>query len=267
MKLDLKLKNLSKRFDGVRAVDNCTLSIEKAKITAIIGPNGSGKTTLFNMISGLLEPDDGSIEFAGRDITEAEDFERAKLGISRTFQEVRLFKHLSVREHLEIAMSDSDEKMIKSIESVFRRRLSIRESKKKDAENKPERLEQYKREQCKQILESVHLHVPLERVVTELSYGQRKLLDLAMALAKPHKILLLDEPVAGINPKLRLTIKSILKELRRKGETIIVIEHDMNFVMDLSDNVIVMDNGKIIAEGKPKQIQNNRKVLEAYLGE
>jgi branched-chain amino acid transport system ATP-binding protein len=118
-----------------------------------------------------------------------------------------------------------------------------------------------------EILDFVGLHKSLKTYGSDLSYGQRKLLDLAMAIAKPHQLLMLDEPVAGVNPKLRVGIKNIVKGLRTNGETILLIEHDMNFVMDLADWIIVMDYGKIIAEGKPNAIQNNKKVLEAYLGE
>ncbi|MDP1695268.1 MAG: ATP-binding cassette domain-containing protein, partial [Candidatus Woesearchaeota archaeon] len=124
-----------------------------------------------------------------------------------------------------------------------------------------------KTKQIQQIIKRVGLHKDLKTYVTDLSYGQRKLLDLAIAMAKPHDLLMLDEPVAGVNPLIRKEIKAILKQLKKQGETIFVIEHDMNFVMDIADHVIVMDAGKVIAEGKPKQIQKNKKVLEAYLGE
>ena len=145
---------------------------------------------------------------------------------------------------MEIALSQTDEK------------LSPNLLKKTPADTK----------KIKEILALVHLDKPLHTFATDLSYGQRKLLDLAVAIAKPHSLLLLDEPVAGVNPRLRKAIKEIIKDLNKKGETIIVIEHDMNFVMDLVDHIFVMDQGKVIAEGRPKQIQNNKKVLDAYLG-
>ncbi|MCH7568616.1 MAG: ABC transporter ATP-binding protein [Nanoarchaeota archaeon] len=241
----LKIKQVTKNFGGVRALDKCSLEIEKEKIIAIIGPNGSGKSTLFNVISNLIKKDSGRIYLDKEDITEKEDFNIAKLGISRTFQEVRLFRNLTIKDHLEIALLESDEKLIRSLFG-----------KREDNEKR-----------IKDILNLVGFDKPLDTHATELSYGQRKLLDLAIAIAKPHKILMLDEPVAGVNPKLRKGIKEILRKLRKKGDTILIIEHDMNFVMDLADYVFVLDYGKVIAHGTPRKIQNNKKVLEAYLGE
>jgi len=245
MRTILEIKNISKRFGGVKALDGSTLEIKKGKIVAIIGPNGSGKTTLFNLISNLLEKDKGEIYLNKKKITGKEDFEIAREGIARTFQDVRLFRNLTIKEHLEIALSDSDEQLLKSI---FKK-------------------EEDKGEKIREILKLVGLNKSLETIATDLSFGQRKLLDLAVAIAKPHELLMLDEPVAGVNPSLREDIKEILRKLNKEGETIIVIEHDMNFVMDLVDYVYVLDQGKVIAKGKPKEIQNNKKVLEAYLGD
>lgn len=245
MRTILEIKNISKRFGGVKALDGSTLEIKKGKIVAIIGPNGSGKTTLFNLISNLLEKDKGEIYLNKKKITGKEDFEIAREGIARTFQDVRLFRNLTIKEHLEIALSDSDEQLLKSI---FKK-------------------EEDKGEKIREILKLVGLNKSLETIATDLSFGQRKLLDLAVAIAKPHELLMLDEPVAGVNPSLREDIKEILRKLNKEGETIIVIEHDMNFVMDLVDYVYVLDQGKVIAKGKPKEIQNNKQVLEAYLGD
>ncbi len=242
--MTLKINKISKRFGGIVALDNCSLEIKKGLITAIIGPNGSGKSTLFNVISQIIREDKGTIRLKDIELTDMKDYEIARYGVSRTFQEVRLFRNLTIKEHLEIALSNDDEKLIKSV---------IRKEKDND-------------KRIKEILGLVGLNKSLDTLATDLSYGQRKLLDLAIAIAKPHSVLLLDEPVAGINPKLREEIKHILKWLNKKGETIVVIEHDMNFVMKLADYVYVMDDGVVIAHGTPKQVQNNRKVLEAYLG-
>jgi len=241
----LEVRNVHKNFGGVRALDGCSLNVKKGKITGIIGPNGSGKSTLFNVVSNLVPLDSGKIHFDKKNITGMKDFKISKMGISRTFQEVRLFGNLTIRDHIEIALSKTDESMLQSVM--------------KGKSNNLKRI--------KQILGLVHLDKPLNTYATDLSYGQRKLLDLAIAVAKPHSLLMLDEPVAGVNPKLRKEIKTIIRDLNKKGETILVIEHDMNFLMDLVDHVFVMDAGKVIADGKPKQIQNNKKVLDAYLGE
>lgn len=241
----LKISNVHKNFGGIKALHNCSLKIQKRKMTAIIGPNGSGKTTLFDVISRLIPIDRGSIHFDKTNITKSQDFIVAKSGISRTFQEVRLFKNLTIKDHLDIALSETDENLL---ENLF--------TKQKDNTRK-----------IKEILKLVYLDKPLNTYAVDLSYGQRKLLDLAVAIAKPHSLLMLDEPVAGVNPQLRNEIKKIVRKLNKKGETILLIEHDMNFVMDLVDYIYVLDAGSVIAKGKPKQIQNNKKVLDAYLGE
>ncbi|MFH1801946.1 MAG: ABC transporter ATP-binding protein [archaeon] len=242
----LKIKNIHKHFGGIHALNSCNMEIEKGKIIAIIGPNGSGKSTLFNVISSLIPSDNsGTIHLEKEDITNLQDYRVARAGISRTFQDVRLFKNLAIKDHLEIALSTQDEKLFTSLFKT----------------------PQDNQKRIKEILDIVGLDKPLDTFAINLSYGQRKLLDLAVALAKPHRILMLDEPVAGVNPRLRSSIKQTLKKLNKKGETILLIEHDMNFVMDLAHHIFVLDQGKVIASGKPKQIQNNKKVLEAYLGD
>lgn len=242
----LKVSSISKSFGGLKALDHCSLSVKKGTITALIGPNGSGKSTLFHVISSIIELDKGEIYFNGQEIAHHfPDYFIAMMGISRTFQEVRLFKNLTIKDHLEIALSEDDESLCNSLFA-----------KKKPVDNK-----------ITEILQLVGLQKPLNTFVTDLSYGQRKLLDLAVALAKPHTLLMLDEPVAGVNPQLRQHIKKVLQQLRKQGETIFLIEHDMNFVMDLADYIFVMDYGKVIAEGLPDEIRNNKKVLDAYLGE
>lgn len=243
--MTLAIKNVSKHFGGIGALDQCTLTVEQGKITAIIGPNGSGKSTLFNVVSRLVQEEEGTITLEQQDITAQRDYQVARGGISRTFQEARLFRNLTIQDHLEIAFRQDDEKLF---HSIFHRRTNH------DGE-------------IKKILQLVHLDLPLQTYATELSYGQRKLLDLAMTITKPHSLLLLDEPVAGVNPQLRQDIQQILRSLNEKGETILLIEHDMNFVMDLADHIFVLDNGKVIAQGVPKEIRHNPKVMEAYLGD
>lgn len=241
----LRTKKIHMYFGGVKALQDASVTIKKGEITAIIGPNGSGKSTLFNVISKLLEPTKGYVYFKGKEISGKKDYEIAQLGISRTFQQVRHFKNMSVADHIKIALSTTDENFFTSI---FRK-------------------EKFDDNKIKYYLNLVGFNKPLETYADDLSYGQRKLLDLAIALAKPHKLLLLDEPVAGVNPKLRDQIKLVLQRLVKRGETIVLIEHDMNFVMDLANQVFVLDRGIVIAEGKPSIIRTNKKVLEAYLGE
>ncbi len=225
----LSLKNISKSFGGVKAVDKCTFEVEENTITSLIGPNGAGKTTVFNIISGLTKPDKGKIRLLNMDITNLPPHRIAKSGISRTFQLTKVFRNLSIKDNLLIA---------------------------KNADN----------EEIKKMLDSVYLNKPLDMIASELSYGQQRLLEMARALLKPHELLMLDEPTAGVNPLIRQELKSILRKLRKKGKTILLIEHDMEFVMDISDNVIVLNEGSVLREGKPKQIMNDKKVLEAYLG-
>jgi branched-chain amino acid transport system ATP-binding protein len=166
------------------------------------------------------------------------------LGISRTFQDVRLFPNLTIGDHIGIALSSTDEQFFRNLSG---------------GDKVPE-------EEIERVLALVSLDKTPDTLATDLSYGQRKLLDLAIAIAKPHSLLMLDEPVAGVNPRLRDAIKEILRHLNAEGETILLIEHDMNFVMDLVDHIVVMDAGQVIAEGPPIDIRNNPLVLEAYLG-
>ena len=244
-KVKLNVNNVKKYFGGIKALDGVSFEIKEGAITAIIGPNGSGKSTMFNVISNIMRKDEGDVYFDGKNVSKMYDYQRARLGIARTFQEVRLFKNLTIRDHINIALSESDEMLHYSTYIGF--------------ENRDEEI--------KDILRMVGLTKSLGTYATDLSYGQRKLLDLAVAIAKPHTLLMLDEPVAGVNPKLREEIKKILRSLNEDGETILLIEHDMNFVMDLANHVIVMDEGKVLVQGSPKKIQNDKRVLDAYLGE
>jgi len=244
----LKIKNLKKYFGGVRAVDNCSFEIEKGKITALIGPNGSGKTTIFNLISGILKADSGKIFLNKQKITNESVEYISNLGVSRLFQQARLFNNLTVRENLLLASNQEDTKFLKNL--FFKSKI-----------------ETYKKDDLKRISKLVGIDGFQNKLTRNLSYGQKRLVGLARAILNYPKVLMLDEPVAGVNPKLREDIAKVLLKLREKGETIFLIEHDMNFTLKIADNVLVMDEGKVIAEGRPNQIKNNKKVLEAYLGE
>ena len=241
----LEVDNVSKFFGGVRGLDRCSFKVKKGLITALIGPNGSGKSTVFNVISRLTAEDSGGVFFEGKSLAGMKSFEVAGLGVSRTFQETRLFYNLTVRQNLETALETSDRSLFRS---VFGKKQSHEK-------------------RVREVLGFLQLEKVVNSYASDLSYGQRKLLDLGMAVAKPHKMLLLDEPVEGVNPLLRKRIKKAVKSLNKEGETVLLIEHDMNFVMGLADHVIVLSGGRVIAEGPPEKIQKNKKVLESYLGE
>ena len=225
----LSLKNISKSFGGIKAVDRCTFEVKENTITSLIGPNGAGKTTAFNIISGLTKADAGTIRLSGKNITDMPAYRIAQSGISRTFQLTKVFRNLSIKDNLLIAKKTDENEM-------------------------------------QEMLKSVYLEKSLDTVASELSYGQQRLLEMARSLLMPHSLLMLDEPTAGVNPKVRQELKVILKNLRKEGKTVLLIEHDMEFVMDISDEVIVLNEGKVLKIGKPKQIMNDKKVLEAYLG-
>ena len=247
----LIVKGVHKRFGGVVALDGCSLEVEKGKITALIGPNGSGKTTLFDIISQIVDEDSGTVDFEGKNISKYNPFTAYKVanhGISRTFQDVRLFKHLTIKEHLLLALNNNDTQLLKNL---------FVPSKEDDCALK----------EINKTLSLVKLDKPLETKASDLSYGQRKLLDLAIAIIKPHRLLMPDEPVAGVNPAIRETIKDVLRELARRGDTILLIEHDMNFTMELAEFIYVLGAGLVIAKGKPSVVRKNKKVLDAYLGE
>lgn len=243
----LKLQNISKSFGGVQAVKNCSFEIEESCITALIGPNGAGKTTVFNLISGFFNPDKGEIFFQKQNINNLPIWKRSRLGISRTFQLSRMFRNLSIEDNLLIALREDDDKFFK----MFMRGIEG------DAQEK---------NRIREMMDFVGLKKDPSTIVTDLSYGQQKLFDLARALLNNHTFLMLDEPVAGVNPVLRDTFKELLKKLKSKGETIFVIEHDMDFVRSIADTVIVMDQGDVLAQGTPVKVLSDKSVLEAYLG-
>jgi len=225
----LSLHNVTKNFGGIKAVDGCSFEVKNNTITSLIGPNGAGKTTVFNIISGLTKPDGGSIKLLDKDITNLPPYKIAQSGISRTFQLTKIFRNMTIKDNLLIAKKTDDEEM-------------------------------------KKALARVHLHKSLDTIASELSYGQQRLLEIARAVLREHKLLVLDEPTTGVNPKVRHELKVILRELKKAGNTVLLIEHDMEFVMDISDEVIVLTEGKVLKRGKPKDIVKDKEVLEAYLG-
>lgn len=240
----LETKKLNKTFGGVKAVNDCDIAIEKGKIVALIGPNGSGKTTLFNLIAGVLTADSGKIILENVDITNFSVEERVNFGISRLFQQSRLFPNLTIEENLLLALNQSNYNMFSKLKATSKQK-----------------------EQLLEVLGLFEMTKKINSQAKALSFGQRRLIEIARTYLLPHKIMLLDEPVAGVTPHLRDDITKFLIKLREEGETILIIEHDMNFVFNLVNDIIVMDAGKIIAEGKPEEIKNNKLVKAAYLGE
>lgn len=227
----LETKNLTKRFDGVAAADDLSIAIEKGKITSIIGPNGSGKTTLINLLSGMLSSNGGAILVGGVGLKNGHASEVAAYGIARTFQEVRLFNQMTVLDNLLVVLTERN---------VFGALL--------------EKHNQFHLKRAEELLRKINLWEKRGEQAGNLSYGQRKLLEIARALAMNAKIYLLDEPFAGLFPEMVKTIVSILKELRVEEKTVLLIEHNMDLIRELSDRVIVMDGGKLLAEGEPKQV-------------
>jgi ABC-type branched-subunit amino acid transport system ATPase component len=238
----LEVQDATKVFGGVRAVDGCSFTVQGGTITALIGPNGSGKTTLFNLITGYLPPDRGQVRFRGRDITGLDAGRLYRHGLSRTFQQARVFPHLSVQENLVAAGGYR-------WRQLFTRRVGRAD-----------------RERAGRLLEEFRLAPVADLLASELSYGQRKLLEFAAVLMSEPSLVLLDEPTAGVNPVLVETMERHIRERHAAGITFLIVEHDMGFVMRLCDPVIVLDRGKQIAAGPPADVQANQLVLDAYLG-
>jgi len=247
----LKVDKLRKEFDGVLAVDDVSFSLEKGTITSLIGPNGAGKTTILNLLNCLCQPDGGQIYLNGHKLIGLPTHKIAQFGIGRTFQNIRIFPQITVLENLMLAPRNQKGE---GILSALIRTQQVKTD------------EQEVKEKALCYLDTIGLLDKKNEMAENLSHGQRKLLELARALATGSQLLLLDEPTAGVFPKTREKILGLLRDLRNAGKTILFIEHDLKVVMSISDIVIVLNYGKKIAEGTPDEVKNNEEVIEAYLG-
>jgi ABC-type branched-subunit amino acid transport system ATPase component len=238
----LEVDHLTKRFGGVTAVNECTFAVQKGTITALIGPNGSGKTTAFNMITGYLKADSGEIRFNGETTARPRPADLYRRGLSRTFQQARIFPELTVEENLVVAAGYS-------WRQLFGRRVSDMD-----------------RERARKMLGEFRLEELAQLPSADLSYGQRKLLEFAAVLMSDPTLVLLDEPTAGVNPVMIDAMEQHIRQRHAAGVTFLIVEHDMQLVMRMCDPVIVLDQGAPIAFGPPELIQKDPRVLEAYLG-
>lgn len=240
--MTLACDDLTKRFGGITAVDGVTTRFESGTIHGLIGPNGAGKTTLFNLFSGFLSPDDGIVTYDGVDVTDYPINKRARSGLVRTFQNTRVFGGLTLLENLYVAAEMDLRTLLGSDPGEDTRRRAL------------------------ELLDLVGLSEMRQEPASELSYGQQKLLDFVTVLMADPDVVLLDEPVAGINPSLVTDIEAFILEMREQGVTPIVVEHNMDFAMGLCEEIRVMHQGAIIATGSAEEIQADQQVLDAYLG-
>ncbi len=248
----LEVNHLTKLFGGLKAVSNYSLELRKGELIGIIGPNGAGKTTIFNLLTGVYLPTSGEILLEGKSIIGLRPDQIVKQGISRTFQNIRLFKELSVIQNVKIAHHLYTKYTF--WDAIFSTPSFLKEEKELQ-------------EQALEYLKIFGMEKDKEKIASSLPYGNQRKLEIARALASKPKILLLDEPAAGMNPNEVIELVKLIKMIRERFDlTIILIEHQMSLVMSICERIQVLDSGELIAEGTPSEIQSNERVIEAYLG-
>jgi branched-chain amino acid transport system ATP-binding protein len=247
----LQFNQISKNFGGLQVLQGVQFDVPQGGIFGLIGPNGAGKTTVFNLITGLLRASSGNILFDGQDIGNVAPHKITERGIARTFQNIRVFKEMTLLENVVVGMHDH---LDYGFGGLLLNLGSFR------------RIEKQARERALELLSWVRLDHKAEMLADSLSYGEQRKLEFARALATKPKLLLLDEPVAGMNPSEKTELMAEIVNIKERGFSIFMIEHDMRFVMGLCDRIAVLNFGRIIAEGTPDQIKNNQEVIEAYLG-
>jgi len=247
----LEIKNLSIMFGGIVALDHVNMTTKKGTIHGLIGPNGAGKTTLFNIMTGIYKPTSGNVYLNEKEITGFTPNKIANLGIARTFQNIRLFNSMSVLENVLVAMHNSMN--VNLIDIIFKTKNFKKE-------------EKSKREKAEKLLEYTGLVKYINNRASSLPYGDQRRLEIARALATNPSLLVIDEPAAGMNHKETSDLKNFLDKINSDGTSILIIEHDVKLIMNLCSFVTVLDFGKIICEGVPEMVKQNKQVIEAYLG-
>lgn len=240
----LEIKELNKSFGGIHAVSNCTFSVEEGAIVSLIGPNGAGKTTVFNLVSGLYPPDSGSIFFNDEKINGLQPHQITRRGISRTFQITRDLQEMTVLENMVV------QSQVKGFFDMFGTSMLKEED-----------------ERAMDLLDFVGISHLANEKAKNLSYGQKKLMEFASVLMSNPKLIMLDEPAGGVNPTLLESIIDRILQINKKGVTFLIVEHNMELVMKISNPVIVMAYGTVLVQGPPNEVQDDERVLEAYLGE